>query len=110
MLFVKPEVYDIAKELSESLETISLLPIPFWFQVLHAYIGSVVMLIAGVFILKGNNWARVVLMVWMLSVLFITFLVAGFVFQLYTKSIFTVIFALLLYSKKSNSYFSREGG
>ena len=108
MLIVKPEIYDMTKDLIESLEKTAILPIPFWFQLLYSYIGSVIMLVSGIFILGGRNWARVILMVWLLSVLIITLLITGLTFPLYSKFIIAVIVLFLLYSKKSNRYFSSE--
>ena len=107
MLLVMPEVYDTAKEFNDSLERTAILSIPFWFQLVHAYMGSVVMMTAGIFILRGHNWARITLLIWILSVLIITFLIVGFTFHLYSKFLIAVIIFFLLYRQNSNSYFSK---
>ena len=63
------------------------------------------MVISGIFILKGQEWARITLMIWVLGVLIITFLVAGLTFQVYTKSIVAISIFLLLYQSEANKYF-----
>ena len=105
MVFFSPEFYDTAKDLIKSLEGNSILNIPFSVQLAHAMLGSVVMLVSGVYLLNGRNWARVTLVIWMLSVFIITILITGIVFTFYTKSLFAAIIIWLLYSKKSNYYF-----
>ena len=105
MLLITPEVYDIAKNLCASNDSNEIISVPFWVQVLHAYLGSVVMLVSGIFMLKGHAWARITLMIWVSSVLIITFLVTGFSFQLYIKSIVAIIISLSLYQPRPNKYF-----
>jgi hypothetical protein len=105
MLFIIPEAYDIAKDLSDSSARKEILSVPFWVQVLHAYLGSVIMVISGIFMLKGQEWARITMTIWVSGVLIITFLVVGFSFQLYTKSTIAIIIFFPLYLSEPNKYF-----
>ncbi|WP_126452938.1 hypothetical protein [Sulfuriflexus mobilis] len=105
ILFISPEAYDMAKDYSALHKSNEILSIPFWAQILHACLGSVVLAISGLFMLKGKAWARTTLVVWILSVVIITFLVAGLTLQLYTKSVVAIIIFLMLYWPGANKYF-----
>jgi len=104
-LIIIPEAYEMAAELSASQGNYWVVHVPFWVQIMHAYIGSIVLIISGIFMLKGRAWAKNLLVIWMLSVLVITFSVAGFSFHMYAKSIVTIIIILLLYRPAAGNYF-----
>jgi hypothetical protein len=63
------------------------------------------LLVAGIFMLKGRGWARITLIIWVSSVLIITFIVVGLSTQLYAKSIVSIFLILPLFHSGPNKYF-----
>lgn len=104
-IVINPEAYKLAQDLSDNLNNQALIPVSFHLQLMHALIGSILIILAGIFILKGHRWSRVLLFVWMVSVLIITFLVTGLSIQFYLKTVITTLLTLLIFNSTSNSYF-----
>ena len=105
-LLVNPEAYSMALELNAALQSSALLPVPFWFQLVHAFAGVVVILVCGIFMLKGRLWALVVLLMWIVGVLGLTLAVSGLSVSLYMKVTVAVTVAILLLRPKSLVYFT----
>ena len=107
-LLINPEAYRMALELNVALQASALLPVPIWFQLLHAFVGVVVILVCGIFMLKGRLWALVVFLIWIVGVLGLTLAVSGLSVALYMKTAVAAAVAILLLTPKSLAYFSDE--
>ena len=105
-LVMNSEAYSMALELNAALQSSALLPVPFWYQLVHAYVGVVVILVCGIFMLKGHLWAVIVFLIWMLGVLGLTLAVSRLSIALYVKAAVAAAVAILLLKPKSRAYFS----
>lgn len=81
-------------EFAETANVRALVKLPVEVHLAHGIMSSLVWIVAGIFMLKGNNWARLLALFWGLTVLMLTFLVAGFSLSLYMKS---GTYSILLY-------------
>ena len=90
-------------------ELMSRSPIPVTVQYTILYIGLLVMLVSGIAMLKGRNWARYLCVVWF---------VVGFMFSMATSPmkaamipglVFFIIMAFFLFCPKAKAYFTGTG-
>jgi len=105
-LLINPEAYSTALELNAALQASASWPVPFWFQLLHAFFGVVVILVCGIFMLRGRLWALVMFLIWIVGVLGLTLAVSGLSVSLYMKATVAVAVAILLLTPKSLAYFT----
>lgn len=93
----------MAKELMAK----SLLPIPLQYVML--YVGLLITIVAGIAILKGQNWARFLYVAWT---------IIGFVIGIFTSPmkaamipglVVFVVITFFLFRPKANEYFSPKG-
>ena len=109
IVLVDPRAFEFASQLSAAQQAGAARLLPFAVQMTHALIGSAVLLTAGVAMLRGRGWARILLIVWMLSVLVVTLLVLGLSYQWYAKSAVAIIVIALLYRRAASQYFQAHG-
>lgn len=105
-LLIDPETYKIALDFNQSLSKQSILHIPLWIQLAHSIAGVPVLVVAGIFMLRGSFGALVTLIFWITGVVAITFMVSGLSIALYAKLIGSSVLAILLTSRKSMVFFN----
>ena len=109
-LIINPEVVTMAMEFSTASSNVGFIHVPFSFQLTHALVGVPIILISGIFMLKGRLWALVIFLLWMFGVLVLTLLVSGLSILLYAKLAVAGIVTVLLTRQTSLTYFSYDRG
>jgi hypothetical protein len=110
-LALSPEAMALTRQIFDELSGSALLPVPFEAHMAHAFLSSMVVMIAGAFMLVGNNWARMLLLVWPLTALALTLAVGGLSPSFWLKSLTYGVLAFFLLRGPSALYFrgSRTG-
>lgn len=88
------EAYRFFVEFAETVNARALVKLPVEVHLAHGIMSSLVWIVAGIFMLKGNNWARLLALFWGSTIIMLTFLVADFSLSLYLKS---GAYSILLY-------------
>lgn len=104
-LVLDTEAYQLASEFNQLLSNNSLLNIPFWFQLAHAFVGFFVLIISGIYMLKGRMWSLIVFFCWIYGVVLLTYLTSGLSISFYTKLTVVIVITLLLTQPKTVSFF-----
>ena len=76
-LLIDPAAYRQALDLSNALSNQGFLHIPLWFQLAHAFFGVPVIIVSGIFMLKGRFWAFAAFLIWIFGVIVLTLAVSG---------------------------------
>jgi hypothetical protein len=76
-----------------------------WLHVLHGLIGSVVWVVAGIFLWKGRNWSLWLMLFWGLTVLLLTFSVYAYSGSFLWKCGTYLILIHFLLKRSSREYF-----
>jgi hypothetical protein len=105
-VIVNPDAYRMTAEFNQSLSSQGFLDIPLWLQLAHAWVGVPVMVVSGIFMLRGNYWALAVLLAWMAGVLGLTLAVSGLSMALYIKLATACMVAILLTRPAVLAWFS----
>jgi hypothetical protein len=98
---ISSEQAEWARELVRTMSSSGPIPLPSWLHVLHGLIGSVVWVVAGIFLWKGRNWSRWLVLFWGLTVLLLTFSVYAYSGPFLWK--FGTYLMLIYYLLKKNS-------
>jgi len=102
ILVVLPSEQDsLGRELLNTMSAQRPIPLPLWLHLSHGLIGSGIWIVAGLFLWRGANWSRWLMVFWGLTVLFLTFSVYGFSGSFLWK--FGTYLLLLYFLTKSNS-------
>ncbi|MEN8134385.1 MAG: hypothetical protein ABFS18_02460 [Thermodesulfobacteriota bacterium] len=107
-ILVSPEAYAGLEELMAVHNHNELVSVSLWFQILFSYLTSLVLAVAGILMLKGYEWGRSLMAIWLLGASLLTLLVAGFSLPFYVKTTFAVIVIILLFRPKANEYFKGD--
>lgn len=99
------EVYQQAKRLIERSSQNGLFHVPFEFQIVHALLGSVILIICSLFILRGKRWALYIYTLWIYSVVILTLIVTGPSVQFMSKTVIAVLMCSVLFSPKAMQFF-----
>ncbi len=105
LLAINSEVYQQAKEILEAASKNALFNIPIELQIVHALLGSVVLITSALFMLRGRIWALYLYTFWIYTVVLMTLLVSGPSPQFISKTVFAFILCGLLFSPKSMLFF-----
>lgn len=108
-LISSPEAYGIFEKLVAAYNAEAAVKLPLAFHLAYSFLGSIAFLVSGVFMLKGRNWARLLLLLWGLATLALTLALAGLSLPLYLKTATYLVFLYLLLRKNSVAYFKGEG-
>jgi len=106
-LFVvlSPEAFAMTRDFFVTLNKNALVRLPFEAHMAHGFLSSVVFAVAGIFMLMGHNWARLLLLIWPLTALALTFLVSGLSLSLGLKTLTYGVLAFFLLRGASVAYF-----
>ena len=107
-LLIDPEAYRLAVDLNQAFSKRGFLYVPLWFQLTHAFAGVPVIVVSGIFMLRGQLWALLTFLLWILGVLGLTLAVSGFSISLYARLVTVAVVAILLTRPKSLAYFSTQ--
>ena len=107
-LLIDPEAYRLAVDLNQAFSNRGFLYVPLSFQLTHAFVGVPVIVVSGIFMLKGRFWALVTFLLWILGTLGLTLVVSGLSISLYLKSGTAAVIAILLIRPKTLAYFSTQ--
>jgi hypothetical protein len=102
---LSPEAFAMTRDLFVTLNKNALVRVPFEAHMAHGFISSVVLIVAGVFMLMGHNWARLLLLIWPLTVLALTFIVSGLSLSLGLKTLTYGVLVFFLLRGASGRYF-----
>ena len=80
-------------------------PIPISIQYIMMYIGLVIMLVCGIAMLKGQNWARLLYVAWNILGFVIGISTSPMKIMMIPGIILFLIFAFFLFRPKANEYF-----
>jgi hypothetical protein len=105
LLIINPEAYKHAMKLNQTLSAKSFLTVPFELQLAHAFVGVVVILISGIFMLKGRLWALITFLAWIYGVVLLTLAVTGLSVFLYLKLGTAMVITIVLTRPKPFAYF-----
>ena len=85
----------------------SSIPIPA--QYIMSFVGLLITLISGIAMLKGNNWARFLYVIYAIISFVIFFATSPMKAALIPGFIFFLVVAFLLFRPKANNYFTGSG-
>jgi len=105
LVVIIPESYELFVEFAGAMNTDAWVKIPVELHLAHAFTGSVVWIVSGLFMLKGKNWARVLALFWGLSVLALTLLVVKLSLPFYLKLATWLLMLYFLIRERSTLYF-----
>lgn len=104
VLMSSTEVYERTVELSEAMSTGGLLEIPMALQIAHGFAASLIVVIAGVFLWRGHNWARWLAIGWLAFSLGFVFVVVGPVITFYLKVPAAILVTVFLMTPKASAF------
>ena len=102
---VSPEAFALTREVFLKLNESALVALPFAAHMAHGLVSSGVLIVAGIFMLLGHNWARLLLLIWPLTALALTFFVAGLSLSLGLKTLTYCVLAFFLRRPPSVQFF-----
>lgn len=83
--------------------------LPISVQYVLGYIGITVMVVCGSFLLKGENWSRIVYVTWNIIGFTVSVITSPMKTALIPGLVFFLVICYLLFSPKANSYFKMIG-
>jgi len=104
---VSPEASALTREFFDKLNQNALVRLPFEAHMAHGVASSIVFAVAGIFMLLGRNWARLLLLLWPLTALALTFIVSGFSLSLGLKTVTYGTLAFFLLRPATAEYFQQ---
>jgi uncharacterized membrane protein YobD (UPF0266 family) len=96
----------INNPMAQELMAKSLMSIPLQYAML--FVGILVGLVSGVFMLKGANWARLLYVGWSILGFVIGFMTTPGKLMLLPSAIFLAVVVFFLFRPNANAFFSRE--
>ena len=105
LLVFNQEVYQQSKEFVEKASENGLLDVPFELQMVHALLGSMILITSSLFILKGKLWAVYLYTFWIYGVVVLTLLITGTSPQFISKAIVACLLCGFLFSPKAMQFF-----
>ena len=88
------------------LDLMSKSPIPIPIQYAITYIGSAIMLVSGIAMLKGCNWARLLFVIWSAINFLVGIVTSPMKATLILGLVSFLIIVFFLFRPKANAYFS----
>lgn len=108
---LSPEMYALTRDFFVTLNEGALVQLPFEAHMAHGFTSSAAFAVGGVFMLLGHNWARLLLLIWPLTALALTFSVSGLSLPLGLKTLTYCLLAFFLLRGASATYFqARQAG
>jgi len=94
LLLASQEVYDASADLTAAMTAGGLVTLPLGLQIAIGFVASLVVILSGVFVWRGRNWARWAVAIWMIISLVLYVLQTGITWLPVIK---LPLFALVLY-------------
>ncbi|MDU9047489.1 MAG: hypothetical protein Q3M30_01475 [Candidatus Electrothrix sp. Rat3] len=85
-------------------------PISFFLHVILIYTPFIIMLISGVAMLKGKNWARLLYIVWVVISLIIQMITSPVKAEIIPNVFLSAIIVFFLFRPRANNYFRKYEG
>ena len=104
MVFLSPEIREGTAALTEAMTTGGVLTLSMELQLAHALAGSMVFILAGVFLWAGRNWARWLALAWMVGSLALYLLLTGPVVTFYLKIPLFLVLTYVLTARKTSAF------
>ena len=96
LLLTSKEVYDASADLTATMTEGGILTLPLELQIAIGFVASLVLILSGIFIWHGRNWARWVVVLWMAISVVLYVLQVGFTWVPVIKlPVFFVVLFLL---------------
>ena len=107
LLFVIPsEQGALAHQLLEAMSSSGVVALPSRLHVAHGIAGSFVWMIAGIYLWKGRNWSRWLMLVWGMTVLLLTLSAYGYSGPFPLKCGTYLVLLYFLFRSRSSHYFA----
>jgi hypothetical protein len=100
-----PERFNEFLDFFRPISKNQIIHVPVILQISHGVIGSIIWTVTGIFMLIGQNRARILALIWGLTVILLTFFVSGLTIILFTKTALFVLIFLILMKRSSSHYF-----
>lgn len=97
-----------SKELVATMSSSGPVPLPPMVHVSHAVVGSMVWIMAGIFLWRGENWSRWLMVFWGATVLFLTFSVYGLAGSFLWKTGVYALLLIFLFNSGSSRFLGAE--
>ena len=105
LLLTSQQVYDAAADLTTTMTAGGLLTLPLGLQIAISFAASLVVILTGVFVWHGRNWARWVVALWMIITLALNFLQTGITWLPVIKLPLFALVLFLLFRPPAEEYF-----
>ena len=104
-VLLDPQAYRHWREFADTIGANASIAVPATVHMAHGLLGSCIWCVAGVFMLRAQNWARWLAIIWGLSVLILTWLTIGFALTWYTKLISYAVMLFFLCWRPAREFF-----
>ena len=105
LLLTSQELYDASADLTATITAGGLLTLPLGLQFAISFVASLVVILAGVFVWRGRNWARWAVALWMIFSLVLYFLQTGITWLPVIKLPLFVLVLFLLFRPRVANHF-----
>ncbi len=105
LLLTSQELYDASADLTATMTAGGLLTLPLGLQIAISFVASLVVILAGVFVWRGRNWARWAVALWMIFSLVLYFLQTGITWLPVIKLPLFVLVLFLLFRPRVANHF-----
>ncbi len=105
LLLTSQELYDASADLTATMTAGGLLTLPLGLQIAISFVASLVVILAGVFVWRGRNWARWAVALWMIFSLVLYFLQTGITWLPVIKLPLFVLVLFLLFRPRVADHF-----
>lgn len=109
VLLVSPEIYERSAEFTGAMTSGGLIQLRFDLQIAYSFLASLILVVAGVFLWRGRNWARWLALGWMALSLGFTFLLVGPVVSFFIKIPLYLVLAYFLTTRKASAFLKGTG-
>lgn len=104
-VLLSPATLSMTRETFAGLNAGAPVPLPFAAHMAHALTSSAILIVAGGFMLRGLNWARLLLLIWPLTAVVLTVAVYGLSLPPGLKTLTYAVLAFFLLRGPSAGYF-----
>jgi hypothetical protein len=87
-------------------ELLATSPVPVPFQYAMSFAGLVITVACGYFMLQGQNWARLLYVIWSASALLTSLLTSPIRFAIIPSLVFFLLITIFLFRPKANAFFA----
>lgn len=92
----------------DAVKMMELSAMPIFMQYIFMAVGVLIMMISGIGMLRGNNFARILYVSWTVIAIIISLLTSPIKTMMIPSIVFFVIITFFLFRSKSNDYFNTQ--